>query len=76
MEKLLEILKKIKPGTDFERAGNLIDSGVLDSFAIITLVAELNDEFDIEITVRDIVPENFNSLDAIMKMIERLQDED
>jgi D-alanine--poly(phosphoribitol) ligase subunit 2 len=75
MEKLLEILRKIKPGVAFESADNLIESGILDSLAIITLSTKISDEFDVDITVRDILPENFSSLDAIMKMIERLQDE-
>jgi len=76
MEKLLAILKKIKPGADFEGSKNLIESGILDSFAIISLAAEISDEFDVEVTVREILPENFSSPEAIMKMIERLQDED
>ena len=76
MEKLLKILRSIKPGADFEGSKNLIESGVLDSFAIITLAAEISDEYDVDVTVRDILPENFSSLEAIMKMIERLQDED
>ncbi len=75
MDKLLKILNKIKPGTDFEKNKNLIESGVLDSFAIISLASEISEEFDVDVTVKDIQPENFHSIGAIMNMIERLQDE-
>ncbi|MCI7333523.1 MAG: phosphopantetheine-binding protein [Oscillospiraceae bacterium] len=46
------------------------------SLSIISLVAEIEDEFDITIPAVDIIPANFNSAKAMMKMIERLQDED
>ena len=49
---------------------------MLDSIDIVELVGELNDEFDIEIKVTDMVPENFESTVAIMNMIKRLEDED
>lgn len=76
MEQLLTILQELKPGVDFEGNKHLIDDGILESLEIITLASELNDEFDIEITVADVLPENFNSAEAIWSMIERLQDED
>lgn len=76
MKELLEILENLKPGVSFEGQTGLIDNGVLASLDIVTLVADLDDEFEIDITVTDIVPENFNSIDAMMKMIQRLQDEE
>lgn len=75
MEKLLEILKKIKPGVDFENEKNLIDNHILESFDIIRLVTMVSDEFDVEITPMDIMPENFNSAESLMALIERLEDE-
>jgi D-alanine--poly(phosphoribitol) ligase subunit 2 len=74
-KKILEILSEVKPGVDFEGRTDLI-AGVLASFDIISLVSELNDEFDVEISVVDLVPENFNSVEAMAKMIKRLEDED
>lgn len=76
MERLLEILQGIKPGVDFKNEDGLIDKSILDSMAMIRLVSEIGDEFDVEIKVTDLVPENFNSANAIMSLIERLEDED
>ncbi|HOO25237.1 MAG TPA: phosphopantetheine-binding protein [Clostridiales bacterium] len=75
MDKLLKILENICPGVDFKENNDLIESGILDSLAIISLATDISDEFDIDVTVRDILPENFSSVAAIVKMIERLQDE-
>ena len=76
METVLEILAKVKPNVGFKNATAIVDDGLLDSMDIVMLVGELNDEFDIEIQVTDLVPENFNTVDAIVKMVERLEDED
>ena len=75
MEELLEILNKIKPGVDFESEKDLIGGHVLDSFSIIRLVSDLEEEFDITITPLDIIPDNFKSADAIYAMVQRLEDE-
>ena len=61
MDELLEILNEVKPGVDFENDTDLIGHGVLDSITMVTLVMELNDAFDIEITPVDIVTENFKT---------------
>lgn len=76
MEKLIEILEDIQPDVDFETAENLIDGHLLDSLSIISLIAELEDEFDISIPAVEIIPVNFNSAEAMWSMIQRLQDED
>ena len=75
MDELLEILNEVKPGVDFENDTDLIGHGVLDSITMVTLVMELNDAFDIEITPVDIVPENFNTVQTIYDMIQRLSDD-
>ncbi len=74
MEKLLEILEEVKPGVDFEKETELVDSGILDSMSIIRLVTAISDEYDIEITPLDLVPENFNSAKAIYDLIQKLSD--
>ncbi len=73
MDRLLKILEELKPDVDFANETGLIDNAVLDSFDIVQLVSQLNEAFDIEITPKDIVPENFNSADALWKMVESLQ---
>lgn len=75
MEKILEILKSIRSDVDFESEKHLIDDGILDSFDVVSVVGELCDEFDITITAEDLEPENFNSVEAIWALVERLQDE-
>jgi acyl carrier protein len=74
-EKLLAILEEIVPDVDFEKETALIDDGLLESFDIVNLVSELNDEFDIEIRPKDLQAANFNSIDAMVEMIERLQED-
>ena len=74
MEELLEILNEVNADVDFESCESLIDDGILDSFDIVSIVGELNDEFDVEISPVDIIPKNFNSAKAMWSMIERLQD--
>ena len=76
MDKLMKILHQIKPFVDFMSADKLIDGAVLDSLDVISLVGELNDEFDISISVEDLVPDNFNSAKAMCALIQRLQDGD
>ena len=74
MNELLEILEDIKPPIDFKTCTGLIDEGYLDSFDILSIVSELNDAFEIEISPVDIVPDNFNSAQALWNMVERLRD--
>ncbi len=75
MEELFKVLERIKPGVDFRNNTSLIDDEILDSFDIVTLVAALDEEFDVQITAKDILPENFNSAEAIYKLIEKLEEE-
>lgn len=72
---LMEILEETRPEIDFETETALIDDQLLDSFDIISIVSEINDAFDISINVNDLLPENFNSVDAILALIKKLQEE-
>lgn len=76
MEALLEILKELRPEVDFETCDTLIDDKILDSFDIVTIISEINTEYDVAIPAEEIIPENFNSAEALYDLIERLQDED
>lgn len=75
MEKLIEILEEIQPDADYENCTTLIDDERLDSFAILSIVGELEDEFDISVTPAEIIPENFNSAQALWAMVQRLMEE-
>lgn len=76
MDKILEILKGIRPDVDFGNEKKLIDGKVLDSFDIISIVGEFNEAFDIEIDVEDLEPDNFNTVEAMQELITRLQEEE
>ena len=76
MEELKELLEGIRPDIDFEAEDKLIDNGILDSIDIIGIVTEINDTFDVDINVQYLLPENFNSMEAIYALIQKLSDED
>ena len=75
MERLIEILEGIEAGVDYETCTTLIDDGYLDSLAIISLIAEIEDEFDVQIPTVEIVPENFNSAESIWELIKKIEEE-
>ena len=74
MEDLMEILRDLRPDIDFETETALIDDGILGSFEITALVNEIMDEFDVEISMADLEPENFNSAEAIYEFIQSLKE--
>lgn len=76
MDTLLEILNELHPDVDFETCDTLIDDEILDSFDIVSLIAEISNQLDVTISAKDIVPENFNSAQALWELIERLEDEE
>jgi acyl carrier protein len=75
MERLIEILEEIQPEVDYETCTTLVDDHYLDSLAILSLVAELEDEFDISIPATEIIPANFNSAKSLWEMVCRLSEE-
>ena len=75
MNKIIEILEELKPGIDYKNTENLIDGRYLDSLTILSLVSELEEEFDIEIPTVEIIPDNFNSVEKINSLIEKLKED-
>ena len=73
MDKLLEILKGIRPDVDFENETELIDDGILDSFDVVSIISEIDDAFGVQIRITELDPENFNSAEAIWALIEKLK---
>lgn len=76
MEELMEILMDINPDIDYKNEKNLIDGKVLDSFSIVNLVSQISENFDIEISPKYLIPEHFNSVDAMWKMIQTILNEE
>lgn len=74
MKKLMEILMELDDSIDWGNETALIDERILDSFGVISLISELEEQFDIEIEASEIIPQNLNSADAMWKMIQRLQE--
>ncbi|EOS40223.1 acyl carrier protein [Schaedlerella arabinosiphila] len=74
MDTLMKILNEIDDSIDWEKEKAVIDERLLDSFGVITLVSELEDAFKIEIEASEMVPENFNSAEAMYRMISRLRE--
>lgn len=70
LEELLEILTEAVPGVDFETETALVDDEILESLDIVTIVSEIKEAFDVEISVDDLVLENFNSVQAMLALIE------
>ena len=75
MEALLEILNDLHPEVDFETCNTLVDDKIIDSFDIVTIISEVNEEYDVVIPADEIIPENFNSASALYELICRLEDE-
>lgn len=74
MDKVMEILMNMDDSIDYEKEQALIDDHILDSFGVITLVSDLEETFDISIEAGEMIPENFNSAQAIWNMVRRLQE--
>lgn len=74
MDKVMEILMNMDDSIDYEKEQALIDDHILDSFGVITLVSDLEEAFDISIEAGEMIPENFNSAQAIWNMVRRLRE--
>ena len=75
MDALLEILTNLHPEVDFETCSTLVDDKIIDSFDIVTIISEINEEYDVVIPAEEIVTDNFNSAQALYQLIQRLEDE-
>lgn len=73
MERLLEILKTIRPDVDFINEKSLIDDGILDSFDVVSIISELDDAFGVQVRITELDPDNFNSVEDIWNLIQQLK---
>lgn len=72
MERILEMLKREFPLIDFDREKHLMTDGILDSLAVVSIIANLEEMFDISVTMEYIQPDNFESAEAMWAMVEEL----
>lgn len=72
-EQILNILNDVKPTKNLEGITDIVESGYLDSFELMSLIAQISDTFEVEVGIDEIVPENFNSVDAMAAMVEKLK---
>lgn len=75
MKKLIEILENLQPEVDYKTCENLVDGRYLDSLTILSLISEIEDEFDVEIPTVEIIPSNFNSAKKIWELIKKLKED-
>lgn len=73
---MIELLGGVRNDIDYQREDSLVDGRVFDSFDILSVIAAIDDELDITVPAREIIPENFNSASALLAMVQRLSDED
>ncbi len=73
MEELMKILHKIRPDVDFVHEKSLIDDGILDSFDVVSIISEIDDAFGVQVRINELDPENFNSIESIWELIQKLQ---
>jgi acyl carrier protein len=69
-DRIVKILQETRPESDFLSSANFIEDALLDSFDMVVLIGELEDEFNVVIDGTDVVPENFVSIDAISRLID------
>ena len=73
-EKIIEILESVNGMIDVE-SSSLIDDEIIDSIELMEIISELEDEFEIEIDMENIVAENFNSVEAMVNLVTKLAEE-
>ena len=73
MDKLLELLKQVRPDVDFDKETSLVEDGVLDSFDVVSIISELDTAFGVQVRIDELDPENFNSAAAIWELVQKLQ---
>lgn len=73
MEQLLELLKGVRPDVDFENETALIDDGILDSFDVVSIISEIDNVYGVQIRINELDPENFNSAEAILNLVQTLK---
>lgn len=71
MEQIEKILNELRPEFDFANSENFIEDGYLDSFDIVSLIAMIEERFNVSIDGLDIIPENFKNCEAILTLLKK-----
>lgn len=71
MEQIKKMLNELRPEFNFDESENFIEDGYLDSFDVVSLIAMIEENFKISIDGLDIVPENFESYEAIYALVRK-----
>ena len=72
MEEFISMLKGIKPNVDFENEDALVDDGLIESLDIISIISEISDKYGVQIPSDEIIPDNFNSAEALYELVQDL----
>ena len=76
LDEVIEMLEGVREGVDYENSTDLVDARKIDSFDILAIVSAIDDEFDVAVPAKEIIPDNFNSAASLAAMITRLAEED
>lgn len=72
MEEFISMLKEIKPHVDFANEEALVDDGLIESLDIISIISEIADRYGVQIPSDEIIPDNFNSAEALYELVQDL----
>ncbi|MCR4745473.1 MAG: acyl carrier protein [Lachnospiraceae bacterium] len=73
-DELLKLLENTCPTVDFLNEKSLIDDGILDSYAVLSILAAITEEYDVEFEADDVLPETLNNFDSICDLVQKLLD--
>ena len=76
LDEVIEMLEGVREGVDYDNSTDLVDARQIDSFDILAIVSAIDDEFDVAVPAKEIIPDNFNSAVSLTAMINRLAEED
>ena len=69
-EIIINLIREIKPYEVIDENTELIESGILDSLSIISLITELEDTFEVEIPDDAVTKANFTTVSEIIRLVE------
>ena len=74
MNEIIEILTELHDDVDFTKETGLVENGILNSLDIVAIITEIDDRLDVVIPAEEILPENFDSAEALWALVQRLDE--